>query len=296
MDFKKIGHIFIVAFTLLNLYLIYGILERKDIQHTSSPETTHNILANMKEMNIGLPDLAGTDIDGKEIYSIQANADPLLEEKMAETDIYSGTLNEEGVYYTSFPSNPIQLKGNPVDGFTDTDYEIIRAYVTSSEVMYGAEYSGTQYDEKGRRFVLYQYIDGIPIVDGSSEISLFVNEKGEIYSYQQTYAGPITRQGNALNLIDGKRAIELLFINNEIREGFEIEKPILTYQRALHLEDLSMYSPVWLIDVIRSSERDNFRVDAVNGTIIRHQAVNKPETPKDEVEEENEEKNTDETN
>lgn len=289
MDFKKIGHIFIVAFTLLNLYLIYGILERKDIQHTSSPETTHNILSNMKEMDIGLPDLTGTDVDGKQIYSIQANADPLLEEKMAETDIHTGTLDEDGVYYISFPSNPIQLKGNPIEGFQEADYDIIKEYVLSDQVMFGSEYNNIKYDEEGRRFLLFQHIDGIPIIDGSSEISLFVNEEGEIYSYQQTYAGPISRQGNALNLIDGKRALELLFINNEIREGFDIEKPILTYQRALHLEDLSMYSPVWSIDVMRSSERNNFRVDAVNGTIIRQQAATKPETPKEELEEENKE-------
>lgn len=289
MDFKKIGHIFIVAFTLLNLYLIYGILERKDIQHTSSPEASHNILENMQEMDIGLPDLAGTETDGKEVYSIQTNADPLLEEKIAETDIHTGTLDEDDVYYISFPSNPIQLKGNPAEGFSEADYDIIKRFVLSDQVMFGSEYENIQYDEEGKRFLLFQHIDGIPIIDGTSEISLFVNDEGEIYSYQQTYAGPISRQGNALNLIDGKRALELLFINNEIREGFDIEKPILAYQRALHLEDLSMYSPVWSIDVIRSSDRDNFRVDAVNGTIIRQQAVTKPETPKEELEEKEEE-------
>lgn len=282
MDFKKIGHIFIVAFTLLNLYLIYGILERKDIQHTTSPETSHNILENMNEMDISLPDLTGTEMDGQSMYSIQADAHQLLEKKIAETDIHTGTVDEEGAYYTSFPSNPIQLKGNPVEGFSEADYDIIKEYVLSEQVMYGSEYSGVKYDEEGKRFLLYQYIDDIPIADGSSEISLFVNDEGEIYSYQQTYAGPFTRQGNALSVIDGKRALELLVINNEIREGVKIEKPILTYQRALHLADLSMYSPVWSIDVIRSSERDNFRVDAVNGTIIRQQAVNKPETPKEE--------------
>lgn len=284
MDFKKIGNIFIVAFTLLNLYLIYGILERKDIQHTTSPDTSHNILANMKEMDIGLPDLTGTEMEGKTIYSIQANTDPLMEEEIAGSDIHIGTLNEEGVYYTSFPSNPIELTGNPVDGFEPAAYETINEYVLSDQVMFGNEYGAAQYDAEGKRFVLYHYIDGLPIIDGSSEISLFVNDEGEIYSYQQTYAGPITRQGNALNLIDGKRALELLFINNEIREGFDIETPVLAYQRALHLEDLSMYSPVWSVDVIRSSERATFRVDAVNGTIIRQQAVSKPETSKDEDE------------
>src|SRR5699024_4700975 len=46
-----------------------------------------------------------------------------------------------------------------------------------------------------------------------------------------------------------------------------------TYRRALHLEDLSMYSPVWLVEVERSSERNLFRVDAVNGTIIKQPSV-----------------------
>lgn len=289
MDFKKIAHIFIVAFTLLNLYLIYGILERKDIQHTSTPDTTHNILSSMEDMDILLPDLAGTETDKKEVYSIQANNEPLLKEKIEESEIHTGTLDDEGIYYTSFPSNPIQLKGNPVDGFGEEDYKIIREYVLSDQVMFGSEFENVQYDAEGKRFLLFQYVDGIPISDGSSEIALFVNEDGQIYAYQQTYAGPISRQGDPLDLIDGKRAVELLFINNEVREGFEIKKPVLIYQRALYLEDLSMYSPVWSIDVIRSSERDNFRVDAVNGTIIRQSAVSQPEATEEEPAENKEE-------
>lgn len=291
MDFKKIAHIFIVAFTLLNIYLIYGILERKDIQHTSTPDATHNILTNMEEMDIILPDLTGTEIDKKEVYSIQVNNEPLLKEKIAANESYTGTLDEDGVYYTSFPSNPIELNGNPTDGFDEEDYKIIKDFVLSDQVMYGSEFENVQYDPDGKRFILFQYIDGIPIVDGSSEISLFVNDAGQIYAYQQTYAGPISRQGAPLELIDGKRALELLFINNEVREGFEIKKPILAYQRALHLEDLSMYSPVWSIDVIRSSERDNFRVDAVNGTIIRQSAIDKSEPSKEEPDETIEESN-----
>lgn len=289
MDFKKIARIFIVAFTLLNIYLIYSILERKDIQHTSTPDTTHNILASMEDMDIQLPTLNDTNFEDTKVYSIQTNNDPLLKEKIENNDVYTGTLDEDGIYYTSFPSNPIELKGNPKDGFDKEDYEIIKEYVLSDQVMFGAEFENIQYDAEGKRFLLFQHVDEIPLMDGTSEISLFVNDDGQIYAYQQTYAGPVSRQGDPLELIDDKRAIELLFINNEIREGFEIKKPILTYHRALYLEDISMYSPVWLIDVVHSSEQDTFRVDAVNGTIIRQSAVSKQESQKGKLKEPNKE-------
>lgn len=280
MDFKKIAHIFIAAFLFLNLYLIYGILERKDIQHTSTQEDNNSILANMEEMDITLPDLTEIKSEKKEVYSIQADPQEnyeLMAQKLANNGNFTGNLDEAGVYYLSFPSSPIQLDGNPEKGFTEEDYQLIKNYVLSDEVMFGAEYTRLQYDDVGKRFVLYQNVDGLPIIDGSSEISLFVNQQGQIYAFQQTYAGSVTKQGKALNLIDGKRAIELLFINNKIREGFKIAKPVLAYHRALHLEDLAMYSPVWSIDIIRDSEKDNFRVDAVSGTIIKQQAETKPD-------------------
>ena len=289
MDFKKIAHIFMVAFLFLNLYLIYGILERKDIQQTSSQEESNNVIANMEELNILLPDMSETDIDDQEVFSIQANSHELMETKIEKNNNYMGSIDEEGIYYISFPSNAIQLAGNPVDGFKQEDYQLIREYVLSDEVMFGEKYGDLEYDEVGKRFVLYQLVDGIPIIDGSSEISLFVNQEGQVYAFQQSYAGPVSKQGKPLNLIDGKRAIELLFINNEVREGFEIEKPELSYHRALHLEDLTMYSPVWSIDVIHLSEKENFRVDAVTGTIIKQQQANQPDTPKDDNEESSDE-------
>lgn len=280
MDFKKIAQIFIVAFLFLNLYLIYGILERKDIQQTSTQADSYNIIANMEEMGIDLPDLTELNSEEQEVHSIQADPQDTYEmmaNQLEDNDNHTGSLDEDGVYYLSFPSNPIQLSGNPTDGFTKEDYQLIKDYIVSEELIFGEEYSQLEYDHVGKRFVLYQDIDGLPIIDGSSEISLFVNQSGEIYAFEQTYAGPVSRQGNPLDLIDGKRAIELLFINNKIRENVEVLEPVLAYHRALYLEDLAMYSPVWSIDIMYDGEKDNFRVDAVSGTIIKKQTTNKPD-------------------
>ena len=298
MDFKRIANIFMLTFGLLNIYLIVSIVGRVDIQDTTTqPANGEDLITSLSSSNISLPDLQGTEVEGREVYSLQINRHDLLERTLEDSDNLSGTIDDDGVYYESFPSNPIVLEGTPREGFTDEDKETIQAFVLSENVMYGDNYISGGYDEVGRRFIYYHVIDGIPIADGTSEISLFVNEEGEIFAFQQTYAGPETRQGNPLRLINGQRAIEILFLNNEIRQGSKVLKPKLTYRRALYLEDLSMYSPAWLIQIDYASEKSTFRVDAVSGTIIRQPVTSsdRQESSPEENNEDNEEESENET-
>lgn len=271
MDFKRIARIFILTFGLLNIYLLIGVLNREDIQDTSS-QPSSDILANMADSNIELPsDISQTDPENLEVFSLQINENTDLADALEVSEVHTGTIDSEGVYYRSFPSNPLVLEGNAETGFTEEDISLLNETVASEMVLYGTEYDYLHFEEEGNRFVYHQIVDGIPIADGTSEISFFVNDQGNIISYEQTYAGTGTRQGSELQLISGTRAIEILFLNNELRQGSTVDLPILTYRRALHLEDLSMYSPAWLITVNHSTERNIFRVDAVNGTIIRQQ-------------------------
>lgn len=292
MDFKRIARIFILAFGLLNLYLINGIVVREDLQDVSTQPNDNSIMSSMSSSNIQLPeDLANTDLEDEDIYSLQINELNLLEKALEESDLQNGTVDDEGIYYTSFPSNAIDLEGNPEDGYTTADIERISEYVASENVLFGSDYTYNRYEQEGNRFIFYQEIDGIPIADGTSEVILFADSEGDIISYQQTYAGPATRQGDPLSIISGTRAIEILFLNNEIRQGSTVSMPLLTYRRALHLEDLSMFSPIWVVVVDYASERNTFRVDAVNGTIIRQASPTPTETGDESNGEEDEEAN-----
>lgn len=269
MDFKRIARIFIIAFGLLNIYLFTSVIERQDTQNISSQPTT-DILENINASDIELPiDLSMTDEKNFEVYSLQVNENNDLAEALNNSELHTGTINNAGIYYRSFPSNPIVLEGDAESGYTQKDIDRLKEFLQSEMVLFGEEYVFYNFDKESNRFVFYQEVEGIPIVDGSSEISFFTNDQDHVISYEQTYAGSGTRQGNELQLISGTRAIEILFLNNEIRQGSSVEMPVLTYRRALHLEDLSMYSPAWLITVTHSTEINTFRVDAVNGTIIR---------------------------
>lgn len=97
-------------------------------------------------------------------------------------------------------------------------------------------------------------------------------------------------QGATQPTITDRQAVEVLFTNNEISSNSVISKPILTYYRTLHLEDLSMYGPVWYVPIEDTNGERVLRVDALERTIIKEPAT--PLVPEEEETEETEDENS----
>lgn len=290
MDFKKIESIFLITFLLLNIYLLIGFLNRSDLQYASTAPDQVNLIREMEQIGIELPPLNEVDRD---VYYVQADRNNLLEENSDQLENQAGSIAQDGTLYTSILSDPIEIEGNPDDGFTEADYARLNAFMESGAVLFGQEYVYLRYDNAENRFVYAQQVEGIPVADGTSEISLFYGSDGNIISYQQSYAGPMTAQGSPLEVITDRQAIEILFQNNEISSNSVVRQPILSYHRTLHLEDLSMYGPIWYIPVTDSTGERVLRVDAFERTIISEPA--EPVTPVDPaLEEDVEEDDNDE--
>src|SRR5699024_2326541 len=130
-----------------------------------------------------------------------------------------------------------------------------------------------------------QIANNIPIADGTSEIIFHLNNKKEVISYDQTYAGPVTVQGESRNLITDKNAVEILYQNDEIPANATVKKPVLTYSKTLSLQKLSMYAPVWYIQIINSGNTEFKRVDALSGSIIRSNTSDTSKVQESEVSE-----------
>lgn len=265
MDFKKIESIFLITFLFLNIYLLIGFLNRSDLQYASTAPGQVNLIREMEQIGIELPTLNEED---QSVYYVQADRNELLEENIDQLENQAGSIAQDGTLYTSILSDPIEIEGNPDDGFTEADYARLDAFIESGAVLFGEEYAYLRYDNAENRFVYAQQVEGIPVADGTSEISLFYGSDGNIISYQQSYAGPMTMQGSPLEVITDRQAIEILFQNNEISSNSIVRQPILSYQRTLYLEDLSMYGPIWYIPVIDSNGERVLRVDAFERSII----------------------------
>lgn len=266
MDFKKIENIFLITFLLLNIYLLISYLNRSDLQYASTAPDQVNLLREMEQIGIELPNLTEEDT---QVYYVQADRNTLLEDNVDQLENQAGSIAQDGSLYNSILSDPIEIEGTPEEGFTEADFERLNEFINSSAVLFGEEYTFLRYDQAENRFVFAQEVNGIPVADGTSEISLFYGSDGNIISYQQSFAGPMTTQGSALDVITDRQAIETLFQNNEISSNSIVGQPILSYQRTLYLEDLSMYGPIWYVPVTDSSGERVLRVDAFERSIIQ---------------------------
>lgn len=270
MDFKKIENIFLMTFMLLNIYLLISFLNRSDLQSASTAPDQVNLMREMEQIGIDLPNLTE---EYREVYYVQADRNNLLKENIDQLENQAGSIAQDGSLYTSILSDPIEIEGNPDDGFTAADYDVLDEFITSGAVLFGSEYAFLRYDNSENRFVYAQIVEGIPVADGTSEISLFYGSDGNIISYQQSYAGPMTTQGSPMEIITDRQAVEILFQNNAISSNTTVRQPILSYQRTLHLEDLSMYGPMWYIPVVDAGGERVLRVDAIERTIITEPVI-----------------------
>ncbi|GAA0478865.1 two-component system regulatory protein YycI [Alkalibacterium indicireducens] len=270
MDFKKIENIFLMTFMLLNIYLLISFLNRSDLQSASTAPDQVNLMREMEQIGIDLPNLTE---EYREVYYVQADRNNLLEENIDQLENQAGSIAQDGSLYTSILSDPIEIEGNPDDGFTAADYDVLDEFITSGAVLFGSEYAFLRFDNSENRFVYAQIVEGIPVADGTSEISLFYGGDGNIISYQQSYAGPMTTQGSPMEIITDRQAVEVLFQNNAISSNTTVRQPILSYQRTLHLEDLSMYGPIWYIPVVDAGGERVLRVDAIERTIITEPVI-----------------------
>lgn len=265
MDFKRIENILIVAFIILNVFLFNSLIDRTNLHYASTPTNQIDLLDEMKQASIQLPEF---DNQSKNVYAIQANNYSILEEQADGLKGQVGVV-EEGSYYTSFLSDPIELDGSSEKGFTQADFAKLSEFLNSSQVLFGEEYSIGELDEKNNIFIYYHVVNGIPIMDGTSQIVFYIDSDNNVFSYYQLYVGETIQQGNAIQTISDLDAVKSVYQNNDIPINAIVHKPKLAYYRTLHLDDLSMYGPVWVIEIEHPTQGKTVQVDATDGTIIQ---------------------------
>lgn len=285
VDFKRIEIIFILTFLALNAFLLltyFGSTEN-DFSR-SSPNVSIDLAGEMEEENITLPDF---DEIEHELAYVQADHNTLLEDNIGTLSAQTGRIEDEGSLYVSLLSDPIAISEELNSELSAEELEALNEFVNSDRVLFGDQYQFLRYIPGNQQIIYSQLANNIPITDGTAEIIFYLDSNGSVYSYEQSYAGPVTVQGEGRNLITDKNAVEILYQNNEIQSDSVVSKPILSYYRTLNLDDLSMYAPVWYIEVRNNSETVVKRVDAINGSIVR--LTSTENVPAEEAEEEAEE-------
>lgn len=273
MDFRRIKIIFIITFTLLNIYLLSILFEKSQTNLRFGDESaTLNIQEAMKDDSISFPTLS-TEME--QIPLIKTTKGNVLEEEQKSLTNQT-TEYVDGVLYSTL-SVPIKLDIED-DLPTLEDMNTVKAFIDDGNVPYGSSYTYFTYLPLKKKLVYTQVTNSIPIGDGTGSLIFNLNDENEVISYEQTYAENAEVQGNSRTVISQKKAVESLYLNNQIPANSSIRMMHLVYYRTLTLSDMDIYSPMWYVEIaVKNSPVDIKRVDALTGNIISTPTVVVPE-------------------
>ena len=272
MDFRRIKIIFILTFAALNIYLLSVLLEKNETTLSFGSESnTLNIEEAMKADDIEFPTLS---TDQEKIPLLKTDKGVTLETDQSKL-VNQTTVFEDGVLFSTL-SEPIPLEID-AEELAIVDRTPITDFILQGNVLNGAEYSFLTYLPLRRQLVYAQVANNIPIGDSTGSITFNLDPDYEVISYEQTFAGEAEVQGNSRTVISQKRAVEALYLNNQIPANSTVRAVQLTYYRTLSLSDMDIYSPMWYIEIeIENAPVEIRRVDALTGSIITTSSVSLP--------------------
>lgn len=264
MDFKRVENILIVAFLLVNIFLASILINRaQDSQASTVSQQEISVLEEMANRNIDLPELTENT---PQLTYLQSTKEEFSESEVESLPNQTGSLNAAGNVYSGILSEPLELSSS--SKLTDQDLRKIESFMQSDAVIYGEEYSYFYFDPVQSQAIYTQGHNGIPIADGTASVTFHFDSNHDILAYDQSYAGELQPQGRNLILISEREAVEILFQNNKLPSNSSVSKPRLSYFRTLDLDDISMYAPVWFVQVTTGNQVDILRVDAATGSVL----------------------------
>lgn len=271
MNFKKVEIIFILAFLILDVFLINIFLNKYVGSPSQAIENKSvDIVTEFKANNIQYDEMSDEVL---RIPFIRALKTPLDEE-----DVLKVTEDTQGVEVNANQilgqiNTPIQLEGvdaeTPAGDLSDSALASLNQFI-SREIYQGNQYRFNSYDKVAGTVTYAQVTaSGAVIADGTGEIVFQVNDDFSVYAYDQTITGDTAIQGEERTVISEQQALENAYLNNSIPAESTIVRSFLGYRVTLVLDEMTLYHPVWTL-LIRTSEGTTQRVfvDGINGSIM----------------------------
>lgn len=253
MDWSKTKSIFIMVFFVLDIFLLYQFLEKKD-HYQFEYITEATIEDHLQEDNItyvGLP---------------KQSKEQLLTAKsktFKKEDIVN--LHDQKVKVV----DKMKLVGTfdkPISISKDIQSSEVEKLV-ENYILFGSDYHYWNYDEKNREITFYQTWDKKMFYNNSKgKVTLFVNEENKVVSYVQTYLEDIEKFNKEKDLVTPIKALEALYMNGDIEPNSKITKVDLGYYNSLQTTSSThLLVPVWRVVV---NDKLDLFVNAFDGGVI----------------------------
>ncbi|OEH93080.1 two-component system regulatory protein YycI [Bacillus solimangrovi] len=258
MDWNKIKTIFILTFLILDLFLVFQFIDKRNTTGQLSWIRETKIEEQLKAENIKYPEFLEEDVDSPFISAEQKS---FVKDELREFDDQTITIIQDGPI-VSILDNPFPLSE---DHFKNNLHEFLKDHVYE-----GDQYTYWSWSGETNKLLLFQTYEDQPIYyNESGLLSIQLDGNNQVIGYEQTYLENIQEvsdEGNYTNIFHGMRAIESLYRKNHLTFGNEITDMKLGYFKVVPISgDVQFFAPTWHIQI---DNETNYFVNAVEGQIM----------------------------
>ncbi len=251
MDWSKIKNIFIFSFLILDLYLVFQLVEMFQInEYEVKAETEYSIEVRLKSNEIEYPSLPKNYVQDyylkakPKTFTIEDTEKSILSDQ--DVTIKDGTMLESkvGTMLESHLKEPLKI----TEKFGPNE---LNQYI-KEHVLYGTHYTFWKKSSDGRSITYTQQFNNRKLFENPhAELTFYINSSNEIYSYTQTYLEEVEELSNPEKIIQPIKAIETLFLKKELPPKSKITNVELGYYTLVPMlsDTRQVLNPAWCFEV-----------------------------------------------
>lgn len=264
MDWSRTKSIFIIVFSILNIFLYTLYLESYTEAVNYSNLTEPVVDDRLEGDNITYPDDLTTE-PGDEPYMSGTRKVFTTEDVPAENT--RAAVVDDYMLNVAF-NEPIRLGDNK-------NKDSLEAFLAAN-IYEGDEYVLWDIIEEENKAIFYQVIDDKTLYHSDSgKVTLLWNDDGHAVRYEQTIFTDLVENAQSKDLIAPKRAIETLYQNRLLEQNSNVTSVTLGYSVYVAVsDDTRMFLPTWRVVVeLDDGTIADYFVNAVKDGLIE---FNKP--------------------
>ncbi|WP_203248294.1 two-component system regulatory protein YycI [Sporosarcina beigongshangi] len=263
MDWNKTKTIFIIVFSILNIFLYYLYLDR--VMETESVQVLGktSIEESLSVDNITFTDLPLVTKDSSyvsaKIVTFTSEQTKKLENQTAEV--------VNNTYLQSKMETPISVRSSKGDyAFT----EFLMKYVLN-----GLDYVLWEVNEEERHALFFQKVDNHPIYfSPDAMLVIHWDEEGRVTNYDQRMFGEFVSFNNKKDLLSPIEALGSLSSRGHLNQDSKVKSMKLGYSTLVQLTETQVFAPTWHVHVeLKDGTIEDHFIHAVEGKIIEFQEV-----------------------
>ncbi|AMX84971.1 transcriptional regulator [Geobacillus subterraneus] len=255
MDWNKTKTIFIIVFLVLDCFLVYQFMEKRNSSQLDV------ILETTIEEQLEANGITYVELP-KEVTKAAYVSGKSRSFTAADTKQLSGQRVEI--------KGETKLKGtftHPVALNVEDPYQL-REFL-QRHILNGEQYAFWSFDKQEGTVTCYQVYDGKMIYGNeNSKLVIHVNEQKEALSYEQTMLDDLEKYERKQDIVPAIKAIETLYRKGHLQPGDRVTKVELGYYGLVQFTASQVLTPTWHIVVNR---KEDYFVNAFEGQVINEQ-------------------------